>query len=99
MFKLKLKTMSKYKVNFGDEFKSCKISLPKTVPVTQNFDNSNVLGFAEVKEENGQVVAEMDIELPNKDFLHSVETSGLVTSREGNLITGFNILSVSFVGK
>ena len=84
--------MSKYKVNFGDEFKNCKISLPKTVPVTQNFDNSNVLGFAEVKEENGQIVAEMDIELSNQKLVLSVEIAGTVTSREGNLITGFTTI-------
>lgn len=86
-------------VNFGDELKHVKVNLPKVVPVTKNFDNTKLLGEAEVKQEGEYTIAELDIvnetEIENIKQILECGIAGTVTERESNLITGFDLKGVS----
>lgn len=89
----------KLTVNFGDELKHAKINLSKVVPVTKNFDNTKLLGEAEVKKDGEDTIAELNIvnetEIENIKQILECGVAGTVTEREGNLITGFDLKSVS----
>lgn len=83
----------KLTVNFGDELKHAKIEYTKTVPVTKNgeFVGEAIIqsdGTAELNIVNGREISRI------KHILE-VGVGGTVTSREGNLITGFNLREVS----
>jgi hypothetical protein len=86
-------------VNFGDELKHAKINLSKVVPVTKNFDNTKLLGEAEVKQDGEDTIAELNIvnETEGRNIKHILECGavGTVTKRKGNLITGFDLKGVS----
>ena len=89
----------KLTVNFGDELKHAKVNLPKVVPVTKNFDNTKLLGEAEVKLDGNDTIAELNIvnekEIENIKQILECGVAGTVTARKGNLITGFDLKSVS----
>lgn len=89
----------KMTVNFGDELKHAKVNLPKVVPVTKNFDNTKLLGEAEVKQDGNDTIAELNIvnenEIENIKQILECGVAGTVTERKGNLITGFDLKSVS----
>jgi hypothetical protein len=87
------------KVNFGDELSSAKVNLPKVVPVTRDFNNSKLIGEAEVRQEGDKVIAKINI-INEKEFeaikdMLGCGVSGVVTEREGNLITEFDLKSIS----
>ena len=83
----------KLTVNFGDELKHATIEYPETLPVTRNgkFVGEAIIqsdGTAELNIVNEQPISRI------KDILE-LGVSGVVTSREGDLITGFNLREVS----
>ena len=89
----------KLTVNFGDELKYAKVNLPKVVPVTKNFDNTKILGEAEVKQDGDNAIAELNIvnekRLKNIKQILECGVAGIVTERKDNLITAFDLKSVS----
>lgn len=91
--------MQKFKVGLGKDLKNCEIRYSETVPVTQNFDNTKVLGFAEIMIENHDIMAEMDIELPPDHFLYAFAPSGVVLRQQGPEITSFHLQSISLVAR
>ena len=84
----------KLTVDFGDELKHANIEYPKQIPVMQN---GKIIGEVIHKSKDG--VFELDI--TNKQEISSIKqllhlgVGGTVTSREGNLITGFDLKEVS----
>ena len=87
----------KLKVNLGDELKHAKIEYTKTVPVTRmgKFVGEAIIqsdGTAELNIVNEQQISDI------KDIFE-LGVGGIVTSREGNLINGFDLREVSIVLK
>jgi hypothetical protein len=83
----------KLTINFGNELKHAKIKYPKILPVTKNckFVGEALIrsdGMAELNIVNEQQISGI------KDILE-LGVGGVVTSREGNLITGFSLQEVS----
>lgn len=83
----------KLTVNFGDELKHAEIEYPKILPVTRNgeFIGEAIIqadGMAELNIVNKQQISDL------KNILE-LGVGGMVTSREGNLITGFDLKEVS----
>jgi hypothetical protein len=90
--------MTTFKLHFGDEhmkFTNCKIRYPKEVPVTEGFDSRKVLGMAKLYEENGVIFA--DVELQDLKHPYSVGSAGIIVNRDGDLITEFDLQSVSII--
>lgn len=83
----------KLKVNFGDELKHAEIKYPTIVPVKIN---GEVVGEAVI---NTDGMAEINIinEQRLSDFQNilMLGVGGVVTSREGDLITGFSLKEAS----
>ena len=86
-------------INLGDDLKNAKLNLPKSVPVTKNFDNTNIIGNAEVLHAGENIIAH--IEINDKVILSTLPSmidyvvAGKVTERDRDLITKFEINSIS----
>ena len=83
----------KLSVKFGDELKHATIEYPETLPVTRNgkFVGKAIIqsdGTAELNIVNEQLISDIK-------YIVELGVSGMVTSREGDLITGFNLREVS----
>jgi len=77
--------------------KGCFNNLPKTVPVTKDFDNSNVLGRADIKEVDGNIIAEINTKFKIENVGFGV--GGIVTERKDNIVTGFDIKTIGLILK
>lgn len=79
------------------------MKLPTEVVVTKNFNHEEVIGMANVFEEDGKVVAECSV--TNESYFEERKNmlefgvAGRVLEREGNVIKKFDLTSVSILYK
>ena len=91
----------KIRVDLGDDLGDAKLNIPKQVPVVIDFQHKPI-GVAELnKDSEGNVMA--DISLSDENFKKvlasslNVGVSGRVKDRDGDIITDFDLTSVSII--
>ena len=88
--------MAKYELVVAHRSKSFQISeLPQgEIPVTLNFDNSNVIGSATVRfDADGNVVADIEVDSDSPILNMMKPALSIVSSGETKRVMGFSIVS------
>jgi hypothetical protein len=86
----------KLPINYSSELSNAKITYPPIVPVTKN---GQFVGEATIESDGAELnIVDEKLISEIKDILE-LGVGGMVTSREGNLITGFRLREVSIQWK
>ena len=85
----------KLTVNFGDELKHDKITHREKIPVYNNFDNSKLIGEAELLNDGTAEISLIDTYSEKLKSIFEIGLCGQVLEIEENVITDFRIMSAS----